>query len=1092
MGSKKLITAIVFIFCSVFYVTSNGKQSENPDSIPASVLSGLKFRSIGPAMTAGRISDFAVNPGDHSEYYVAVSSGNIWKTDNAGTTFNPVFDNYGAYAIGCLAMDPKNPNVIWAGTGENNHQRALGYGDGVYKTLDGGKTWKNMGLKESRHIGMIAIHPDNTDIVYVAAEGSAWGPGGDRGLYKTTDGGETWERVLYVSEETGINNVILDPRYSNIIYATSEQRRRHVHTKIGGGPESTIYKSTDAGATWRKIENGLPKVDMGGIGIAVSPVNPDVIYAIIEAQVDENGKDQSGFFRSTNRGESWTRMSDHHSSGQYYNEIFCDPGDVDKVYSVETYSHYTEDGGKTFKRLGRDMRHVDDHALWINPDDTEHLIIGGDGGVYISYDAGKTWDFKTNLPITQFYRVAVDNDYPFYNVYGGTQDNNTLGGPSQTKSRQGITSEDWFPTLGGDGFWPAIDPENPNIVYSEYQYGNLYRIDKKSGERLYIKPMPEKGENTFKWNWNTPFIISPHSNTRLYIAANVLFRSDDRGNSWKLVSDDLTAQIDRNNWPVMDRYWSTDAVMKDVSTSLYGTAVSLDESPVKENLIYVGTDDGVIQVTEDAATWRKVEAFPGVPENTYVSDIIASRYDENVVYATFDNRKRDDYKPYVLKSTDKGQTWTSIASNLPGDETVHTIQQDHVDPNLLFVGTEFGAYYSNNDGTSWTKLGSGLPTISVRDMEIQERENDLVLATFGRGFYILDDYSVLRDVNNDLLKKDAHLFDVPEALMYAQTSGKYGQGSSFYRAPNPPFGAIFTYYLKDAPTTLRQERWDIEKDLIDENQRIPQPDRVELRTEELEDKPYLLFTITDMEGNLIRKLKTPARKGIHRTSWDLRYPDFEPIKTAKEPSGDAKKYASGFFTMPGSYMVSISLVEEGKVQSLTEPAAFQTEALAQKTIPTKDLDGLIAFQNEVSDLGREVYGAYQYTSELVDKLDILKRAALETPSETQTILEEIYSIEKDLDELVFELRGTRSKASAEEVPPEQVAVLDRMNYLMRRQWSSTADPTETEKMNLNILNEEFPELVDNLTAIDQQITEIENRLDAIGSPWIPGRLPGSF
>lgn len=351
------------LFCNYGFSNEGTSGLSNPDSIPADVLNGLKFRSIGPAMTSGRIADFAVHPDDHRVYYVGVASGNIWKTTNAGTTFEPVFENYGSYAIGSLAMDPNNPNVVWAGTGENNHQRALGYGDGIYKTIDGGKSWKNMGLKASMHIGMIAIDPKNTDIVFVAAEGSAWGPGGDRGLYKTTDGGETWSRVLYVSENTGINNVIIDPRYSNILYASSEQRRRHVHTKIGGGPETTIYKSTDGGENWRKIDNGLPKVHMGGMGIALSPANPDVLYVIIEAQVDAHGKDQSGFYRSTNRGESWTRMSDHHSSGQYYNEIYCDPKDVDKVYSVETISHYTEDGGKTFKKLNRKNRHVDDHAL---------------------------------------------------------------------------------------------------------------------------------------------------------------------------------------------------------------------------------------------------------------------------------------------------------------------------------------------------------------------------------------------------------------------------------------------------------------------------------------------------------------------------------------------------------------------------------------------------------------------------------------------------------------------------------------------------------------------------------------------------------
>lgn len=1091
MMNIKTTLTLFFPLCFYFMVATPQKKnnkSGNPDSIPADVLSGLKFRSIGPAKTSGRISDFAVNPDNHSEYYVGVASGNIWKTANAGTTFQPVFDNYGAYAIGCLAMDPKNPNTVWAGTGENNHQRALGYGDGIYKTVDGGKTWKNMGLNESRHIGMIAIDPVNTDVVYVAAEGSAWGANGDRGLYKTTDGGNTWQRVLFVSEHTGINNVIIDPRYSNIVYATSEQRRRHVHTKIGGGPETDVYKSVDAGETWRKIENGLPKVDMGGIGIAISPANPDVLYAIIEAQVDASGKDQSGFFRSANRGESWDRMSDHYSSGQYYNEIFCDPTNVDLVYSVETYSHYTEDGGKTFKRLGRDERHVDDHALWINPEDTKHLIIGGDGGVYESYDRGKTWDFKTNLPITQFYRVAVDNDFPFYNIYGGTQDNNTLGGPSQTKSRQGISSEDWFRTLGGDGFWPAIDPENRDIVYSEYQYGNVYRIDRKSGEKLYIKPIPKKGENTFKWNWNTPFIISPHSNKRLYIAANMVFRSDDRGNRWKRISDDLTAKMDRDTWPVMDRFWSIDAVKKDVSTSLYGTIISMDESPIIENLIYVGTDDGVIQVTEDTANWRKSGSFPGVPEYTYVSDILASKHDANTVFASFDNRKRDDFTPYLLKSNDKGKSWISIASNLPKDEAIHTIEQDHVDPDLLFVGTEFGAYCTTNGGTSWTKLESGIPTISVRDMAIQEREDDLVLATFGRGFYVLDDYSVLREVDNELLSKEAHLFDIPDAWMYMQTVGNYGQGAGYFTAPNPPFGAVFTYYLKDNPSTLRQLRWEQEKTLIKEKKPLPRPAREEIRKEELEDKPYLLFTVNDGNGNVVRNIKTGATKGINRVSWDLRYPDYEPITSPKEKTGDAKKYASGFMAMPGKYDVSFSLVKNGEITRLAGPVEFQASLLTDKAIPTENIKGLINFQDKVAALGREVQGVNQHTKDLIERIEILKRAAMEAPAGPEKVLADIYGLEQELDAVVFQLRGTKSKASPEEVPPEPVSVLDRLYYLMRRQWSSTADPTDTERMNMKILQEEFPKIKNKLKQIDEDVSRIEFELEKIGAPFTPGRF----
>jgi Uncharacterized protein related to plant photosystem II stability/assembly factor len=488
---KTLACAFAAILITLPLLAADQTAAKDPgkktEGIGAGTFAGLAWRSIGPAHTSGRIADFAVNPGNPKQYFVGVASGHIWKTDNAGITWTPVFDNYGAYAIGCLAMDPANPNVVWAGTGENNHQRALGYGDGVYKTVDGGKSWTHMGLKNSRQIGVILIHPKNPDTVYVAAEGSAWGPGGDRGLYKTADGGKTWAKVLSISENTGVNAAVMDPRDPDVLLVTSEQRRRHVFTKIGGGPETAFYKTTDGGKTWRKITSGLPSAPMGGIGLALSPADPDVIYAIIEA-----AGDAGGFFRSTDRGESWTKMSSYHSSGQYYNEIVCDPKDVDTVYSTETVSRVSRDGGRTWTPLGLDARHVDDHALWIDPRDTAHFLIGGDGGIYETYDGGAKYRFVTNLPVPQFYRVTADDSRPFYYIYGGTQDNNSMGGPSRNTSADGVTSDEWFFTVGGDGFVSQVDPTDTNIVYSEWQYGNIVRFDRRSGESFSIKPQPAK------------------------------------------------------------------------------------------------------------------------------------------------------------------------------------------------------------------------------------------------------------------------------------------------------------------------------------------------------------------------------------------------------------------------------------------------------------------------------------------------------------------------------------------------------------------------------------------------------------------------
>ncbi|MBI9072057.1 MAG: glycosyl hydrolase [Melioribacteraceae bacterium] len=1085
MKFKLLFCLLIIVIFSFNVRAEENEEKKKDDPMSSATFSGLKFRNIGPAFTSGRIADFAVNPKNNSEYYVGVASGNIWKTVNNGTTWEPVFDKYGSYSIGCLAMDPNNSNVVWVGTGENNHQRALGYGDGVYKTTDGGKSWKNMGLKESRQIGKIVVDPRNSKIVFVAAEGSAWGEGGDRGLYKTIDDGKTWKKVLEISKHTGVNNLVFDPRDPDVMYATSEQRRRHVHTKIGGGPESAVYKSDDGGETWFKIMSGLPKVNIGGMGIDISPVNPDILYLIVEA-----AEDKSGFFRSVNRGASWEKMSDHAASGQYYNEIYCDPKDADKVYSVETYSHFTEDGGKTWKRLSNKGRHVDDHALWIDPCNTKHFMIGGDGGIYESYDAGENYLFKCNLPVTQFYRVSVDNEYPFYNVYGGTQDNNSMGGPSRTLRSSGILNSDWFTTNGGDGFWGAADPSDPNIVYAESQYGNMVRYDRKSGEAISIRPEPRKGELTYKWNWNTPLIISPHSNTRLYCAANKVFRSDDRGNTWQVISEDITAQINRNTWPVMDKYWSVDAVKKDVSTSQFGTSVSFDESPVKENLLYVGTDDGVIQVSEDAKTWTKIDEFPEVPKHTYISDIMTSKYDENIVYVSFDNRKRDDFKPYILVSKDKGKNWETISSDLPVNGTVHTIAQDHVNPELLFVGTEFGIFFTPNAGEKWIQLKSGIPTTAIRDITIQERENDLVLATFGRGFYILDDYTPLREVSDNLLKKDTHIFPVKEALMYVEQRSRYGQGSTFYAAKNPEFGATFTYYLKEVPKTKKQIRKKSEKDLFKDGKKIPQPAYEDLVAENKETKPYLVFTITDSKNEFVKRITKSAGKGINRAVWDLRYQGTSPVKVKNGKYNPLSKPQNGMLAMPGKYKVAISMFYNDEFKQLTGPAEFSAKLLNNSTLPAADISKLVEFQNKVAELSRTVRGTQEFAEELVNRVEHIKLSLHNTPSVSAELIKKADALGNRLDDILFKFIGKKAVASAEEVPPSAVTFNSRLGEMMWTHWRSTSGITGTEKMHYEILLEEFPPVLEDLKNLyNKDLKEIETEMEKIKAPWTPGRVP---
>lgn len=1083
---------IFFLFCCVAVSAKEKKGKAKQDKSPIEKLSlnAMRLRSVGPALTSGRISDFAVNPKKRSEYYVATSSGGVWKTTNAGTTFEPVFDKQGSYSIGCITMDPNNPNVVWVGTGENNNQRSVGYGDGVYKSSDGGRTWKNMGLKTSEHVGMIVIDPRDSNVVYVGAYGPLWRAGGERGLYKTTDCGKTWKTILTISEHTGVSEVHLDPRNPDVIYAVAHQRRRHVWTLIDGGPESGVYKSTDAGKTWEKINRGLPSGDLGRIGLAISPADPEYIYAIVEAQ-----RNKGGFYRSTNRGVSWQKRGSYTSRGNYYQELFCDPKDPHRVYSMDVYLQVTDDGGRTWRNLGEKSKHVDNHAMWIDPDNTDYYLVGCDGGVYESFDRGKTWKFMTNLPVIQFYKVAVDYAEPFYNVYGGTQDNYSLGGPSRTTSAHGIVSADWYTTQGGDGFESQIDPENPNIVYAQSQYGNLVRFDKKSGESTGIKPKERKREKSYRWNWDAPLLISPHSNTRLYFAANKVFRSDDRGNTWKVISDDLTRQIDRNKLKVMGRIWPMDTVAKNQSTSQYGTIVALDESPIQEDLLYVGTDDGLVQVTEDGGkTWRKVEKFPGVPERTYVNEVLASQHERNTVYAAFNNHKNGDFKPYVLKSMDVGQTWMSISSNLPERGSVYALAEDHVNKNLIFCGTEFGLFVSVDGGKYWKQMKGGLPTIAVRDIAIQKRENDLVLATFGRGFYILDDYNPLRSLGSDVLNKEGHIFPIKDAWMYVEYSplGTLGsrdkgfQGEMYFVAKNPPFGATFTYYLKESIQTLRDKRKKKEKEAIKDKKPVYYPTYEQMKAEEEEETPFLVFAILDDEDHVVRRLRAPAKAGLHRITWDLKYPAVNP--TSLRDVSPTSSGPSSTFALPGTYKVYMSKNVNGEETKFTEPVAFTAKVLGITTLPAKDRAELVAFQKKVRELSRAVRAASSIVRELSNKIRHFKIALKSVTTKEAELYAEIKDLEKEINSIQRKLFGdTTLRRLDKDAEP---GLYMRVNRIIYDQWRSTSAPTQSQRDTFRIVSEEFPSILDALRKIvEEDVKKIERKLEEIGAPYTPGRLP---
>lgn len=1081
--------ALLLILCHPVY-SQQKKESDAGPAFNDKAFASLKFRSIGPAVTSGRISDFAVNPENKSEYYVATASGGVWKTSNKGVTYQPIFDDQGSYSIGCVTIDPSNPNTVWVGSGENNNQRSVAYGDGVYKSEDGGKSWKNMGLKSSEHIAEIIVHPKNSNLIYVAAYGPVWSEGGERGVYRSTDGGTTWTNIKSVSQYTGCNDLVMDPRNPDVLYAAFHQRMRKVFTYIGGGPESAIYKTTDGGVSWKKLEGGLPSGDIGRMGLAISSVDPDVLYAVVEAK-----DDKGGIYRTSTQGSAWEKRSSFYTSGNYYQEIVCDPKNVDRIFITDTYYKVSNDGGKTVTNLGELNKHIDNHCIWIDPEDTNHLLVGCDGGIYETYDFAKTWDFKPNLPVTQFYKVSTDNAYPFYGVHGGTQDNLSLGGPGRSTSANGIVNSDWYVTSLGDGFETQVDPSNPDIIYAQSQYGGLSRFDRKSGEYLTIRPVEKENEEALRWNWDSPLLISQHSNTRLYFGASKLYRTDDRGNSWKVISPDLTRRIDRNKLEVMGRVWSVDAIAKNGSTDIYGQLTSIAESKLDPDLLWVGTDDGLIQLTTDGGkNWTKIDNLPGVPAQSYVHQIIASWHSRNTAYVCFNHHRYGDFKPYVLKTTDAGRTWKAIQSNLPVRGSVYSIAEDHVDPELLFTGTEFGVFFSSNGGQSWIQLKGGLPAIAVRDIEIQRRENDLVLGTFGRGFYILDDYSLLRNFRKEDISKTAILFPVKESLMFFERfplglRDKGHLGSNYFSTPNPPVGAVFSYYLKEDIKMLKEKRQEAEKTKLEKKQKVFYPPIDSLRLEDTQPDPYLLFTVTDQQGKVVRYLKAPPKKGLNRIVWDFRYGSAEPVNTRSAPAPDQLfgSVETGYMVLPGQYNVTLSKYEDGVVTDLAGPVTFTCRLLEQSSIPT-ELPSNFAFLEKVTKLRKAVSASNDLLNNMNDRVKNIHTAILDMPAPAKPLLESAYRLSQRIVALRLTLNGDEAKASRQfETLP---GITDRVyGILFGGALDSTAPVTETFRDSYDVASRQFTGFIADLRKLNDEILKVEKELEINNAPYTPGRWP---
>jgi photosystem II stability/assembly factor-like uncharacterized protein len=1088
MRFLSIIAAIMLVPLSACAQDSNEENESDKGPLSSETFEGLELRNIGPALMSGRIADIAIVQDDPATWYVAVGSGGVWKTVNAGATWTPIFDEEASYSIGAITVDPSNANTIWVGTGENVGGRHTGFGDGIYRSQDGGGKWEKLGLENSDHISKIIVHPNDPNTVFVASQGPLWSSGGDRGLFKTTDGGKTWNNVLSAGEWTGVTDIVMDPRDPNRLYAATWQHHRTVAAYVGGGPESGIHMSEDGGETWTELTNGLPEGNKGKIGLAISPQRPDVVYAAIELD-----RRKGGVWRTQSRGASWEKMSDTVSGGtgpHYYMELYASPHKFDQIYLVSNTSQVSEDGGKTWRGINNKFKHVDDHAIAFRPDDPDYIMFGSDGGLYESYDNEKSWRFINNLPVTQFYKVAVDDTEPFYLVYGGTQDNSSQGGPSRTDNRHGIRNSDWFITLFADGHQSATEPGNPDIMYAEWQKGNLVRVDRTTGEIVHIQPQAAPGEPVERFNWDAPIFVSAHDPKRIYFASYRLWRSDDRGDTWRALSGDLTRNEDRMQLPVMGRQWSWDAGWDFLAMSQYNTITSIGESPLNENILYIGTDDGVIQSTSDGgATWTRtnVGSLPGVPATAFVNDIRADLYDPDTVYVALDNHKYGDYTPYLLKSVNRGRSWTSITGDLPDRHLVWRVVQDHVKPELLFAATEFGLFFTVDGGGKWIELTGGAPTISFRDVTIQRREQDLVAASFGRGFFILDDYTPLRDVDAAALDQEALLFPGRRAWWYMErhplgfTPGA-SQGASYFRAPNPPFGAVFTYYLKEDLKSLAETRQAEEKDRIDEWKDTPFAGYDAAEQERREVEPEIWLTVRDSDGNVVRRLKGPSKKGFHRAAWDLRFPAMDAVGAGPDYPNEELQ---GFLAAPGAYTVSLSKTVRGKTTELVSPQVFQVERMRKGVLPGAEPEQVVAFWERLSTLQRGVTAANQATDHLEQQIKDLQIALGRTRAAPDGLDSEWRAIRTELQDIVELLSGNQAMAEIGQDPPATVET--RLGRLLVGTNYSTYGPTPTHRQSLEYAEADFKAIRQRINTLQQTtIPAFQETLIEAGAPWTPG------
>ncbi len=888
LNMKLRVTALLAILA----ITTTQAQQ-----LTSEMLNGLKLRNIGPATMSGRIVDLAVVESDLYTFYAATSTGGVWKTTNNGITFEPVFEKEGTHSVGDIAVHQAQPNIVWVGTGERANRQSSSWGDGVYKSHDGGKTWTNMGLKDSHHIGRIVLHPTDTNIVYVAAMGHLWGPNEERGLYKSTDGGNTWDRLIYVDEDTGVVDVAMDPEDSNILYAATYQRRRRPYGFDGGGPGSALHKSTDGGKTWKELTNGLPEGEYGRIGITIYRKNPDVVFISLEQGFQYNASTaynerRAGLYRSKDKGESWEHMSDWNPRPMYASQPLVDPSDESRIYMMNQYS-YSSDSGRTFT-APRQSLHGDDRIIWVNPNDSRHVIKGDDGGIGISYDRGIKWLYVSNLPLSQYYRVSVDMAKP-YNVYGGLQDNGSWVGPSETYRRDGIINADWKRLGGGDGFLNLAHHTNSDVVYTESQYLGLARLDMNTGQRQSIRPgdpqgkigarrnwdawgpgvpEPELGNAMAPGNWDGPFFLSYHDPHTIYAGTDQLWKSTDNGATWKSLGN-LTTKVNRRELKIMGRRADEHTPSLDDGIPYYPTLTAIAEDKHKPGMLYAGTDDGLLQVSwDDGQTWNDVSGqLNGLPKETWINTFETSSHTAGTAYVAINNYRNNDFNNYVYKTTDFGKTWTSIEGDLPADRVARTLREDPKNPNLLYLGTELGLFISNNGGKNWVELKSNMPTLPFNDLVIHPRDNDLVLGTHGRGVWILDEISALQELTPEVLGQQAALFSIGEAEQINYTNDGAHTGDMYYRGENPRYGAKIDYYLKSEVS-----------------------------------KENITLEVFDLSGKLVQTLNPTNKAGLHRVHWNLQHESLKATNSRPNSNGRRRGYQMGGpVVMPGVYVAKLTV-----------------------------------------------------------------------------------------------------------------------------------------------------------------------------------------